>query len=324
MRNGMKPGTYYLTCISHEWKSLGIADAQRIGNDVSGEWKGIEPTIRCAGPLYFTNGTFWWADPDQLHVGGQVDQAGKQHGLTLDQARAWATFIALYGSVTLTGDRLDRLDPDRLKLLTQCLPSTGRTARPVDLFDVLSGRDPQRHSSIWHLPVAKPFGRWDIVGVFNWTGDPTRRTVSLSRLGLDPNDKHLIWDYWAKEPIHHKVGDKTLELDIASTSCRLLIIHKDEGRPCFISSDRHLTAGLIDIDQVSWNDAPQRLSGRSSHLVQGARFEYVFHVPPPLGIAQAQFGADEGPVKPLGGGFYAVQFTAPAAQVDWHLVLSRP
>jgi hypothetical protein len=89
--------------------------------------QGIEPTIRCAGPLYFTNGNFWWADPDQLHVGGEVDKAGKQHGLMLDQARAWATRIALCGSVTLTGDRLDRLDANRMKLLTQCLPSTGRT-----------------------------------------------------------------------------------------------------------------------------------------------------------------------------------------------------
>jgi alpha-galactosidase len=324
MRNGMKPGTYFMTCISHEWKSLGIADAQRIGNDVSGVWKGIEPTIRCAGPLYFTNGRIWWADPDQLHVGGQVDQAGKLHGLTLDQARAWAALIALYGSVTLTGDRLDRLDADRLKLLTQCLPSTGRTARPVDLFDVLSGRDPPRHSSVWHLPAVKPFGRWDVVGVFNWTNDPARRTVDLLRLGLDPDDKYLIWDYWAKQPVHHKVGDKTIELDVASTSSRLLVIHKDDGRPRFISSDRHLTAGLIDVDEVKWNAATRQLSGRSSHLVKDARFEYVFHLPPPLGIARAQFGATEGQVRSLGDGFYVVQLTALAARVDWDLALSQP
>ena len=323
MRDGMKPGTYYLTCISHEWKSLGIADAQRIGNDVSGEWKGIEPTIRCAGPLYFTNGNFWWADPDQLHVGGEVDNAGKQHGLTLDQARAWATLIALYGSVTLTGDRLDRLDPERMKLLTQCLPSTGRTARPVDLFDVLSGRDPQRHSSIWHLPVVKPFGRWDVVGVFNWTGEPARRTVELSRLGLDPNDKLLVWDYWAQEPVNHEPVDRTLELDVAPTSCRLLVIHKDDGRPRFISSDRHLASGMIDMDDVTWNAADKRLSGRSSHLVKDVRFEYVFYVPHPLEIAHVQFGTDSARVRPLGHGFHAVQFTAPAAQVDWHLALSQ-
>jgi hypothetical protein len=324
LRDGMKPGTYYLTCISHEWKSLGIADAQRIGNDVSGEWKGIEPTIRCAGPLYFTNGNFWWADPDQLHVGGQVDENGRQLGLTLDQARAWAALIALYGSVTLTGDRLDRLDPNRLRLLTQCLPSTGRTARPVDLFAVLSGKDPQRHSSIWHLPVVKPFGRWDVVGVFNWTGEPARRTVDLSRLGLDPNDRLLVWDYWAQEPVSHKPGDRTLDLDVAPTSCRLLVIHKDDGRPRFISSDRHLAVGMIDVDEVSWNAADQRLSGRSSHLAKDVQFEYVFHAPPPLGMAHAQFGKDEGQVKSLGHGFYTVQFAAPTPQMDWHVVLAPP
>jgi hypothetical protein len=324
MRNGMKPGTYYLTCISHEWKSLGIADAQRIGNDVSSDWKGLEPTIRCAGPLYWTNGNLWWADPDQLHVGGEADKDGKQRGLTLDQARAWATLIALYGSVTLTGDRLDRLDADRMRLLTQCLPSTGRTARPVDLFDVLSGRDPERHSSVWHLPVVRPFARWDVVGVFNWTTAPARRTVEWSRLGLDPNDRFLLWDYWAREPIRLEPGSKALALDVAPTSCRLLVIHRDDGRPRFISSNRHLAAGLIDLEDVSWDATARRLSGRSSHLVQDVRFEYVFHIAPPLRMARAQFGADEGQVQYLGEGFYAVQFTAPAAQIAWHVLLSSP
>ncbi len=322
LRDGMKPGTYFMTCISHEWKSLGIADAQRIGNDVSSEWKGIEPTIRCAGPLYFTNGSFWWADPDQLHVGGQIDKDGKQHGLTLDQARAWATLIALYGSVTLTGDRGDRLDADRLRLLTQCLPSTGRTARPVDLFEVRSGKDPQRHSSIWHLPVVKPFGHWDVVSVFNWTGEPARRTVELPRLGLDPNGKLLIWDYWAQKPVRPEPGDKTFELDVAPTSCRLLVIHQDDGRPRFISSDRHLVSGLLDIEAVSWDAAEKCLSGRSSNLVAGAAFEYVFHVPPVFEIAAARFGTQSVPPRPLGHGFYVVPFTAPAAQVDWQLTLS--
>ncbi len=324
MRDGMKPGTYYMTCISHEWKSLGIADAQRIGNDVSSEWKGIEPTIRCAGPLYFTNGNFWWADPDQLHVGGEVDKDGKLHGLTLDQARAWAALVALYGSVTLTGDRLDRLDADRMKLLTQCLPSTGKTARPVDLFDVLSGKDPQRHSSLWHLPVTKPFGRWDVIGVFNWTSESARRSVDLSRLGLDPRGKYLIWDYWAQQRVPHKPDDETLDLDVAATSCRLLVVHKDDGRPRFISSNRHLAAGMIDVDDVTWNVADRRLSGRSSHLVSNAPFEYIFFVPPPFKIAHVRFGSNRGQVRPLGDEFYAVQFTASASQLDWELILSQP
>jgi hypothetical protein len=324
LRKGMKDGTYFMTCISHEWKSLGIADAQRIGNDVSGAWKGIEPTIRCAGPLYFTNGNFWWADPDQLHVGGEMDKDGKLHGLTLEQARAWAALVALYGSVTLTGDRLDRLDSTRMKLLTQCLPSTGRTARPVDLFDVRSGKDPQRHSSIWHLPVVKPCGRWDVVGVFNWTDQPARRTVDLSRLGLDPNDQYLVWDFWAQEPVSYRPGDATLELDVARTSCRLLVIHRDNGQPRFISSDRHLVVGRIDIEELNGNVADGRLSGRSSHLVAGAPFEYVFFVPPPLTIARARFGADDGGVRPLGRGFYAVSFTAAAPQLEWELTFSRP
>ena len=80
---------------------------------------------------------------------------------------------------------------------------------------------------------------------------------------------------------------------------------------------------MIDVEEVTWNAADKRLSGRSSHLVSNARFEYVFYVPQPFEIARARFGTDDGRVRPLGHGFHAVQFTAPAAQIDWHLALSR-
>ena len=32
-------------------------------------------------------------------------------GLTLEQAQAWATLVALYGGVTMTGDNLNMNDP---------------------------------------------------------------------------------------------------------------------------------------------------------------------------------------------------------------------
>ena len=102
------------------------------------------------------------------------------------------------------------------------------------------------------------------------------------------------------------------------------MIHKDDGRPRFVSSDRHLAAGLIDVEEATWNAAEKRLSGRSSHLVSNARFEYVFHVPQPLEIVHARFGTDDGRFEPLGDGFYAVQFTASAPQLDWEVALSQP
>jgi hypothetical protein len=194
----------------------------------------------------------------------------------------------------------------------------------VDLFDVRSGKDPQRHSSIWHLPVVKPFVRWDVVGVFNWTDRPARRTVDLSRLGLDPNDKYLVWDFWAQEPVSRQRGEATLELDVARTSCRLLVIHRNNGQPRLISSDRHLAVGVLDVDDVNWSGTDRRLSGRSSQLVAGAPFEYIFFVPPTLIITRARFGAEDGRVRSLGHGFYAVSFTAAAPRLDWELTLSRP
>lgn len=318
MRDGMAEGTYFMTCIAHDWKSLGIADAQRIGNDVSSSWRGIEPTIRCAAGRYFTNGNFWWNDPDQLHVGGSVDQQGRQHGLTMDQARAWAAMIALYGGVTLTGDDVMHLDPERTKLLTQTIPSTGLTARPLDLFDVMSGRSPEQHSGLWALAVDKPFGRYHVVGVFNWTrGGEQTRALPLADLGLAADQRVVVYDYWTGQIVGRHAGSETLRVEVPATSVRLLVVRPAGDAPGFLASDRHLATGVVDVVDAQYDAATRTLAGRSETLVARAPFRYTFYVPDGLRATAATFGGREAKVEMTAPNVATVEFLAPAADLDW-------
>jgi hypothetical protein len=55
--------------------------------------------------------------------------------LTLPQAQAAASIIALSGGTMISGDRLIDLDPIRLEILKKVYPSYGEAARPIDLFE---------------------------------------------------------------------------------------------------------------------------------------------------------------------------------------------
>jgi hypothetical protein len=69
----------------------------------------------------------WYDDPDCLVV---------RDPLTIDQARVWASVVALSGQMNLLSDKLTALPADRIDLLRMTLPTTGISAEPVDLFTV--------------------------------------------------------------------------------------------------------------------------------------------------------------------------------------------
>jgi len=321
MRAGMPPNTYLMTCVSPDWKGLGIVDGQRIGDDVSTSWRGINPTLLCAAGRYFTNGNFWWNDPDQLHVVGGVDAQGRQHGLTMDQARAWAALVALYGGVTLTGDPITELSEERTKLFTQCLPPTGQTARPLDLFDVITEQSPQRHSSLWALRIDKPFGAYHVAAAFNWTNAAAQRTLDLGRLGIAAGQRLVIYDYWNSALIPAPADGK-LVLDTAPTSCRLLVIHGDDGQPRLLSSDRHLVSGAVDVIDVSRQDSTLR--GRSQKLVSGVPFKYSFYVPAGQRLVEATFDGRPGQVEMRGENLAVVTFTPSQPTIEWMVRFAAP
>jgi hypothetical protein len=318
IRSGEANGTYLMTCVGYEWKSLGITDGQRVGNDVSPSWQGFYPSARCAPGRYFLNGNFWWNDLDQLHLAGGVDANGRQEGLPLNQARAWAAFFALYGGVTFTGDRLDRLTPERMKLLTQCMPPTGMTARPLDLFDVLSDRRPELYCGIWAMKVEKPFGDYHVIGAFNWTKEkPQTRKIKPADLGYKAGDRLLVYDYWQEKLLAAPDGGGQLEAEVQPTSCRLLVLHKVKDEPMFVSSDRHLTAGAIDVAAAKYDAASRTLAGKSVALVSDVPFRYMFHVPAGMKIVEARFDGRPAEVKLIGKDLAVVTFTPSKAQIEW-------
>lgn len=193
----------------------------------------------------------------------------------MSAARVTATVVALPGQLMFAGDKLAELPPERLRMVQQALPVCD--VRPLDLFPIFELKP------IWDLKVARPFGAWDVVAVFNWA-DEEERTVRVNfvELGLPEGENRLVYEFWDGGLVGACADGFDCQVEPRGT--RLFAIHPSLDRPQFLSTDRHITQGAVSLRQLSW-DAETRCLAGSTELVGGDRSTMVFHVPPAFRFA---------------------------------------
>jgi len=249
MRRAMGPKRHLLDCGPGP-VSVGMLDSMRIELDQPPvTWKQYflesASSAPAAAKRYYFHKRTWINDAD--HVCLSL--------LTPSQAQAAASLIALTGGNLLSGDRLPDLDANRLEILKRVFPAYGEAARPVDLFDT------DRHS-IFALKIRKSFGEWTVAGFFNASEtEPLERAFSLHRLWLDPAKTYLAYDFW-KERLHGEVSGE-LRVRIAPGSVTLLALHEKRNVPQFLSTDRHVLQGALELENVAWNAEAKTVEGVS-------------------------------------------------------------
>ena len=165
-----------------------------------------------------------------------------------EQARVETTIVALPGQQTFAGDKLGELAPGRIKMLQQALPVAD--VRPADLYPKFG------HLPVWDLSVKRPFGAWHVVALvvalFNWTDEPAEIGVDWNELG-EPDDKaFLAWEFWT-ETWQGRLTER-LEMQVPPRSVRLVALQPDQGRVQFLSSDRHVTQGAVELKGQTWSE----------------------------------------------------------------------
>ena len=270
LRRGIGPDRVLLACQGHyTGPEVGLVDAARIGGDLvlcgyPPPWSGRHGYLRQAHATQnqlFVNNLVWYNDPDTLLVGDFA---------TLDMARVATTVVALPGQLTFFGDKLTRLAPDRMRLLQQTLPVCD--VHPLDLVPRGGELMP-----IWDLKISRPFANWDVVSLFNWTDEPRTRRLTFTDIGLDGKRQYLLFDFWS----HTFLGNckDQMEFKLEPRSNKLLAVHPDLNRPQFISTDRHVSQGGVELTDASWN--PDRLElACTLKLVENDRLTAYFHIPP--------------------------------------------
>ncbi|UCG59817.1 MAG: alpha-galactosidase [Phycisphaerales bacterium] len=245
--------------------SIGLVDGMRVGRDIGANWEKILPSAAMGTRLYFMHNRVWHNDPDCLML---------REPLTLNQARAWGSWIAMTGPLNMVSEWLPGLPPDRLEVLKRSIPNHGACARPVDLFE-------SPFAQIWHLTTGTDENRRDVVGLFNW--DPDKRksiSVELHKLNLPDNTEgaYVGFDYWADAFI--PPFSDTLSAQLQPSSCRIISVSPVLSRPVLVGTSRHVTQGIADVIQRSWDGRKSELAGQSM-VVGGDAYELRIYAPAP-------------------------------------------
>jgi hypothetical protein len=188
--------------------------------------------------------------------------------LTRPQSEAAATLIALSGGNMISGDRLTQLDPDKLEILKKITPALGQAAIPVDLF-----ADDSQYAFV--SKVDRPFAHWTILAVFNPDlANACTRKFPLDKVGLDPAATYLAFDFWNRQ----LAGEVKHELQVAVQpgAVTLLALHERTGKLQFVSTDRHVAQGALEIEALAWDEGTGTLTGTSRGPLHSTHQVFVY------------------------------------------------
>ncbi|MFQ5485175.1 MAG: hypothetical protein ACE5DO_07560, partial [Desulfobacterales bacterium] len=178
--DGWRPGLDYLFGICYEGNLKQLACRWYLHNRFwlnDPEAMDIQVNPWCLDPNKRLN----WADPGYLKV-----------DLPLEEARAWASLLGMYGVALHLAGYIEDLPEERKEILRRILPihltPNMRAPRPLDLFE-------REWPRIWDLRVEKPFGTWHILGTFNFLEHDETHNVSFEDMGLDPGKDYLVYNF---------------------------------------------------------------------------------------------------------------------------------
>ena len=138
-------------------------------------------------------------DPDGLVVRDYITPYGEDEcRLSYDEARCYATAVAMSGGHILLNEESLRLGEDRLKLFTHILPPLGKAARPADFFDF-----PMCTESYVDLGGAA------MVALWNLGDERTEKTLDTQRYA---SGRCALIDAWTHDVVGATDGCVTFDM----------------------------------------------------------------------------------------------------------------
>jgi hypothetical protein len=238
MREAAGRKTYIAACnVAQNFRSMGgaigLVDAMRIGPDTGTDWPAIMPNLHLGTRLYFLHNRVWHNDPDCLLV---------REPLTLTQARTFASWIAVSGSLNLVSEWLPGLPAERLDCIKRSMPNTGLAARALDLFEQMPAR-------AWALSN----GERHVVGLFNWDAKTSATVkVKIDQLGLAETGAGFVGlDYWTGDLVD--IHGETLSAELPPCGCSIISVARVLDHPQVLGTSRHITQCFVDLTAEKWS-----------------------------------------------------------------------
>jgi hypothetical protein len=141
-----------------------------------------------------------------------------------------------------------------------------KSARPIDAF-------------IREIPTIYDFqvnDDWDQVTLYNPSDtDDKNFEVPLSgiqtngALGLDPAREYHAYDFWNDHYVGRLKGNGVLKQTLRKNEARMISLHAVTVHPQFVSTDRHIMQGYVDLVKKPIWDKGQKLLSATSRVVAG-------------------------------------------------------
>lgn len=184
---------------------------------------------------------------------------------------------------------------------------------PVDLFV-------RRPARIFNMPVDRPFGKWSVLSVFNYTGSGNRKfSASLDAakdLRLDPDKEYIAYEFWSKKLIGTFKGSFAIR-PIGAYDADIYSIVEKQDHPVLISTSRHVRQMAFDIRNLAY-DGQQRVLRGTSRAVAGDPYQLRFYVPEGFTASRVELSGGLTGTLAMDGCLLTVDYTASSGlDVEW-------
>lgn len=245
VREAAGPETLLLGCGCPLGPAIGLVDTMRVEPDIAPDWRPrngvITPllrddpsfpaavnTLRNILTRAWTHRRLWLNDPDPLIL----RQSGSR--LTPAEVRTLATAIAFSGGTWMLGDDLPNLEEAGRALADIGLPP--HRGRAV-VLDVLEQEMPKQVV----LLQEAPWGKGWAVALFNWEDKEANLALDLTALGLAPDARCHLHEFWTGE--YRQVQSVAVFLQVEPHGCRAFLLRPIETGPQWVGSTLHVIQG---------------------------------------------------------------------------------
>jgi len=246
IRESAGEDAYLVGCGAPLGPAIGLVDAMRIGPDTAPAWgpsygqvgrflqdnpslPSLRNSLQNVASRAWIHNRWWVNDPDASMV------RDTRTDLNDEEVLAQITLAGLSGGLFLLSDDLDALPPERRAQAAVLLPLLLEGMDVLDLFE-------REMPELAVVPVARPWGRWRLVGLFNWRDESVERTLP-ARLPLNQNKAYHIVDFWERRYFHLEAGGALPVLHLPPHGAVLLGVRSVKPDPQLVATTFHISQG---------------------------------------------------------------------------------
>jgi hypothetical protein len=197
-----------------------------------------------------------------------------------DVVRSLLTMSYVTTGRLLVANSFSQLSPEIIHDLTRTFPfhTNPKTARPVDAFT-------QKFPRIYDFEASPS---WHQLTFFNTDNDnkmdigvELAGSTAEGTLGLALDKDYYVYDFWNDAFVGKVSGSGKLSQQLRPGEARMLSIHEAKDHPQFISTNRHIMQGYMDLIRIEWLPGRNilrgisRITGGDSYVVTIATNGYT-------------------------------------------------